>query len=90
MDTGATEKFKKPYDPTEVEDPIYKKWEESGYFQPMADRPWADNSSDNPNYNKRKHLALRRKLRGKQTKTEAIIWEFLCKKKFMGLKFWQN
>ncbi|OGC83283.1 valine--tRNA ligase [Candidatus Adlerbacteria bacterium RIFCSPHIGHO2_02_FULL_52_17] len=52
MDTGATEKFKKPYDPTEVEGPIYKKWEESGYFQPMADRPWADNSSDNPNYNK--------------------------------------
>ena len=44
----------------------------------------------NPNYNKRKHLALRRKLRGKQTKTEAIIWEFLCKKKFMGLKFYRQ
>ncbi|MBI2005015.1 valine--tRNA ligase [Patescibacteria group bacterium] len=28
------DKFKKPYDPTEVEGPLYKKWEESGYFNP--------------------------------------------------------
>ena len=52
MDAGAPEKFKKPYNHTEVEGPIYKKWEDSGYFQPMADRPWAYNSSDNPNYDK--------------------------------------
>lgn len=28
------EKFLKPYDPSESEDKIYKKWEESGYFNP--------------------------------------------------------
>src|ERR1700734_1544699 len=28
------EKFKKPYDPGAVERVIYKKWEESGYFNP--------------------------------------------------------
>ncbi len=28
------EKFLKPYNPTEVEGEIYKKWEESGYFNP--------------------------------------------------------
>jgi valyl-tRNA synthetase len=28
------EKFKKPYDPQAVEETIYKKWEESGYFNP--------------------------------------------------------
>ncbi|MES2202917.1 MAG: valine--tRNA ligase [Patescibacteria group bacterium] len=28
------EKFLKPYDPKAVEGPIYKKWEESGYFNP--------------------------------------------------------
>lgn len=28
------EKFKKPYNPQETEGPIYKKWEESGYFNP--------------------------------------------------------
>jgi valyl-tRNA synthetase len=28
------EKFKKPYDPKAVEENIYKKWEESGYFNP--------------------------------------------------------
>lgn len=46
------EKFKKPYDPKATEPEIYKKWEESGYFQPRADRPWADNPVDNPNYGK--------------------------------------
>ncbi|MBP9710832.1 MAG: valine--tRNA ligase [Candidatus Pacebacteria bacterium] len=28
------EKFKKPYDPKAVEEAIYKKWEDSGYFNP--------------------------------------------------------
>src|SRR3989344_9628930 len=28
------EKFKKPYNPAKVEGAIYKKWEESGYFNP--------------------------------------------------------
>lgn len=28
------DKFLKPYNPTETEDKIYKKWEESGYFNP--------------------------------------------------------
>jgi valyl-tRNA synthetase len=28
------EKFLKPYDPKAVEEPIYKKWEDSGYFNP--------------------------------------------------------
>ncbi len=28
------EKFLKPYNPSEVEGEIYKKWEESGYFNP--------------------------------------------------------
>lgn len=28
------EKFKKPYDPQAVEEAIYKKWEDSGYFNP--------------------------------------------------------
>jgi valyl-tRNA synthetase len=28
------EKFKKPYNPEETEGPIYKKWEDSGYFNP--------------------------------------------------------
>jgi len=36
------EKFKKPYNSLEVEGPIYKQWEESGYFNPdklPGDRP---------------------------------------------------
>ncbi|MDP4020756.1 MAG: valine--tRNA ligase [Candidatus Adlerbacteria bacterium] len=32
----APEKFKKPYNPQEVEGAIYKKWEDSGYFKPEA------------------------------------------------------
>lgn len=28
------EKFKRPYNPNEVEDEIYKKWEDSGFFNP--------------------------------------------------------
>ncbi len=31
---GLPEKFTKPYDPKEIEPAIYKKWEESGYFNP--------------------------------------------------------
>jgi valyl-tRNA synthetase len=31
---GMPEKFKKPYDPQATEGEIYKKWEESGYFNP--------------------------------------------------------
>ena len=34
MNTGVPEKFLKPYDPAAVEANIYKKWEESGYFNP--------------------------------------------------------
>ena len=33
-DTHIPEKFLKPYNPQETEDAIYKKWEESGYFNP--------------------------------------------------------
>ncbi len=32
--SGMPEKFSKPYQPQEVEPAIYKKWEESGYFNP--------------------------------------------------------
>ena len=28
------EKFKRPYNPNETEDEIYKKWEDSGFFNP--------------------------------------------------------
>ena len=48
---NAPEIFLKPYDPSAMEGAIYQKWEESGYFQPRADRPWADNPSDNPEGN---------------------------------------
>ncbi|MDO8548245.1 MAG: valine--tRNA ligase [bacterium] len=34
MDKAVPEKFLKPYDPKAVEPVIYKKWEESGYFNP--------------------------------------------------------
>jgi len=34
MNTGVPEKFLKPYDAGAVEAAIYKKWEESGYFNP--------------------------------------------------------
>lgn len=34
MDTGVPEKFLKPYNPQATEGPIYKKWEDSGYFNP--------------------------------------------------------
>ncbi len=33
----------KAYNPKDVEDSIYKKWEESGFFQPEAGKPLADN-----------------------------------------------
>ena len=33
-EAGIPEVFLKPYDPQEYEDGIYKKWEESGYFNP--------------------------------------------------------
>ena len=36
----------KAYDPQEVEDGIYKKWEESGFFQPKADQLLTDNLDD--------------------------------------------
>ncbi len=45
----APEIFLKPYNPAEHEGEIYERWEKSGYFQPRADRPWADSPSDNPN-----------------------------------------
>lgn len=45
-------KFLKPYNPLETEKRIYNIWEKSGYFQPRADRPWADNPADNPNFDK--------------------------------------
>jgi len=45
-------KFLKPYNPLGTEKRIYEMWEKSGYFQPQADRPWADNPKDNPNYDK--------------------------------------
>jgi len=38
----------KAYDPKKVETRIYEMWEKSGYFQPEAGRPKADN----PNWNK--------------------------------------
>lgn len=34
MDKGVPEKFLKPYDAQAVEPAIYKKWEDSGYFNP--------------------------------------------------------
>lgn len=45
-------KLEKPYNPNETEKRIYDLWQESGFFQPTADRPWADNPDDNPNYDK--------------------------------------
>src|SRR3989344_9325524 len=48
----APEIFLKPYDPSAMEPGIYQKWEKSGYFQPRADRTWADNPSYNPEGNK--------------------------------------
>ncbi|MFZ1020062.1 MAG: valine--tRNA ligase [Minisyncoccia bacterium] len=46
------EKLLKPYNPKETEDRIYKLWEESGFFQPEAGAPWADNPKTNPNFGK--------------------------------------
>jgi len=46
------QKLTKPYDPTTTEGRIYETWEKSGYFQPEADRPWADNPKTNPNFGK--------------------------------------
>jgi len=44
----------------------------------------------NPNYNQKKHLTLRRKLRRKQTRAEAVLWKELSNKKFLGLKFYRQ
>jgi len=45
MNTGVPEKFLKPYDPQAVEAAIYKKWEESGYFNPDNLPALADGSA---------------------------------------------
>lgn len=42
----------KPYNPLDTEKRIYELWEKSGYFQPQADRSWANSPEGNPNYNK--------------------------------------
>ena len=38
------------YDPKLVEDEIYKRWEESGYFQPESGQPWVDNPDTRETY----------------------------------------
>jgi len=45
MNTGVPEKFLKPYDAQAVEASIYKKWEESGYFNPDNLPALADGSA---------------------------------------------
>ncbi len=34
--TGRTEEMPKAYDPTSVEERLYRMWEESGYFAPRG------------------------------------------------------
>ncbi len=46
MSETVPEKFLKPYDPATVEPAVYKKWEESGYFNP-DNLPPLDNARDN-------------------------------------------
>ncbi len=40
----------KAYEPKKVETRVYEMWEKSGYFQPEADRPWADNTNKKKTY----------------------------------------
>ncbi|TSD00135.1 MAG: valyl-tRNA synthetase [Parcubacteria group bacterium Athens0714_25] len=35
--------MEKQYNPQEIEDEIYRKWEQSGFFQPEVGQPWVDN-----------------------------------------------
>ncbi len=44
--------FKKPYNPKDHEDFIYKKWEDSGFFAPEMRPSWADNPETNRNFDK--------------------------------------
>jgi len=40
----------KAYEPKKVESRIYEMWEKSGFFQPEADRSWADNPNKKKTY----------------------------------------
>jgi valyl-tRNA synthetase len=40
----------KIYQPQEVENEIYARWEKSGFFQPEAGQPWADNPDTRETY----------------------------------------
>jgi len=40
----------KQYIPSEHEDEIYKRWEQSGFFRPEADQPWAGSLSKRKTY----------------------------------------
>jgi len=42
--------FTKAYEPARHEDGIYKRWEKSGYFQPGAGQPRADNQKETKGY----------------------------------------
>ena len=50
MKQDAPEKFTKPYQPQEVEPAIYKKWAESGFFNPDQLPPKADGTARSEPY----------------------------------------
>ncbi|MFA6256791.1 MAG: valine--tRNA ligase [Candidatus Paceibacterota bacterium] len=52
------DRLKKPYDPQNTEDRIYKLWEESGFFAPEVRPEWAKNSKTNANFGKRFSIVL--------------------------------
>ncbi len=52
------DKLKKPYEPQNTEDRIYKLWEESGFFQPEAGTPWVHAPETNLNHGKTFSIVL--------------------------------
>ena len=52
MSDKLPEKLLKPYNPKETEDRIYKLWEDSGFFNPDARPPWANDPKENKNLGK--------------------------------------
>ena len=45
-------KFLKPYEPSEVEPRIYKRWEDAGFFSPDNQSEWANDPKTNKNHGK--------------------------------------
>jgi len=88
MDGGG----RRTSEPGEPPNPLWKgehwEWGESEQVQMRESN--METMYYNPNYNRKKHLKLRIKLRRKQTPAEAALWEELKNRKFLNLKFYRQ